>query len=309
MAHQGERAAHADVPRPARADRGVDHRQPKRAARVMERAASDPGRPGGPQDVRGCLDRHAALSQPAAERPRAGDRRGQLVCRRASALRCAGVVFLHAFCRALRARAHRDPGGSPRAPLGGAAGARVESPPVTAPTIMPKRKRVISAVLAILGIPVLLVLVEAVSFRIAAVGLVAAAHLLPWEWCTDRRPVPMIAFHGTADPEVPYSGGRTWVAPERFPSIPTWTANWARRNRCAPNPLDSAVAADVTRRAYTHCADDAAVVLYTVRGGGHTWPGGKPLPQWFAGRTTQSIDATSLMWAFFREHPLRRHGS
>src|SRR2546427_1164214 len=443
MAHQGERVAHADVPRPARADRGVDHRQPTRAARVMERAAPDPGRPGGPQDVRGRLDRDAARSQPAAGRPRALRRCGLLVCRRARALRCAGVVFLHAFRRALPARAHRDPRGSPRATLGGAAGARVESAPVTAPTIMPKRKRVIGAVLATLGIPVLLVLVEAVSFRIAnrpngsfmssgrkreyllyvprsydrskptplvislhgagmwgaaqketsqwnrvadehgfivvypsgeggggprvwhegggagpsrdvrfisqlidtlaaaynidptriyanglsngggmsfvlsctmsdriaAVGLVAAAHLLPWEWCTDRRPVPMIAFHGTADPEVPYSGGRTWVAPERFPSIPTWTANWARRNRCAPNPLDSAVAADVTRRAYTHCADDAAVVLYTVRGGGHTWPGGKPLPQWFAGRASTRIDATSLMWAFFGEHPLRRHGS
>jgi len=38
---------------------------------------------------------------------------------------------------------------------------------VTAPTIVAKRKRVIGAVLAMLGIPVLLVLVEAVSFRIA----------------------------------------------------------------------------------------------------------------------------------------------
>src|SRR5438309_4352186 len=167
MAHQGERAAHADVPRPARTDRGVDHRQPKRAARVMGRAALDPRDAGRRQDGRGCLDRHAALSPPAAERPRAGDRRGLLVCRRASALRCAGVVFLHAFRRALRARAHRDPRGSAGATVGGAAGARVESPPVTAPTIMPKRKRVIGAVLAMLGIPVLLVLVEAVSFRIA----------------------------------------------------------------------------------------------------------------------------------------------
>src|SRR3989454_10554774 len=442
MAHQGERVAHADVPRPARADRGVDHRQPKRAARVMERAAPDPGRPGGPQDVRGRLDRDAARSQPAAGRPRALRRRGLLVCRRARALRCAGVVFLPAFRRALPARAHRDPRGSPRANLGGAAGARVESAPVTA-TMMKSRKGVIAAVMVLIGLRVLLVLVEAVWFyvsnrsngsfvssgqkreyllyvprgydrskptplvislhgaglwgaaeketsqwnrvadehgfivvypsgeggggprvwhegsgarpsrdvrfiselidtlaaaynidptriyanglsngggmsfvlsctmsdRIAAVGLVAAAHLLPWEWCTDRRPVPMIAFHGTADPEVPYNGGRTWVAPERFPSIPTWTANWARRNRCAPKPLDSAVAADVIRRAYTHCADDAAVVLYTVRGGGHTWPGGKPLPEWFAGPTRTSIDATSLMWAFFGEHPLRRHGS
>ncbi len=34
------------------------------------------------------------------------------------------------------------------------------------------------------------------------------------------EPVPMIAFHGTADRQVPYNGGRTWVAPVRFPSIP-----------------------------------------------------------------------------------------
>src|SRR2546426_7776346 len=166
MAHQGERAAHADVPRPARTDRGVDHRQPKRAARVMGRAALDPRDAGRRQDGRGCLDRHAALSPPAAERPRAGDRRGLLVCRRASALRCAGVVFLHAFRRALRARAHRDPGGSPRAPLGGPAGARVESPPVTA-TTMKSRKGVIGAVLVLIGLPVLLVLIEAVSFYVS----------------------------------------------------------------------------------------------------------------------------------------------
>ena len=142
------------------------------------------------------------------------------------------------------------------------------------------------------------------SDRIAAVGMVAAAQLLPWRWCTDQRPVPMIAFHGTADPQVPYKGGKTFVAPVWFPSVPAWTANWARRNRCAPNPVDSAMAADVTRRSYTNCADDAAVVLYTIHGGGHTWPGGKPLPEWFVGRTSNSIDADSLMWAFFREHRL-----
>ncbi len=144
------------------------------------------------------------------------------------------------------------------------------------------------------------------SDRIAAVGMVAAAHLVPFSWCTDPRPVPMISFHGTADLFTPYHGGSSWVAPRPFPNVVTWTANWARRNRCDPNPIDSAVAADVTRRSYTGCADDAAVVLYTINGGGHTWPGGKPLPEWFAGSTTRSIDASSLMWAFFREHPLRR---
>jgi polyhydroxybutyrate depolymerase len=71
------------------------------------------------------------------------------------------------------------------------------------------------------------------SHRIAAIGAVAAAQLLPWSWCADSRPVPMIAFHGTGDRLTPYNGGKVWLAPETFPSIPTWTANWARRNRCA----------------------------------------------------------------------------
>ena len=144
------------------------------------------------------------------------------------------------------------------------------------------------------------------SDRIAAVGMVAAAQTMPWRWCTDERPVPMIAFHGTADPEIPYNGGSSWISPRPFPSTPKWTANWARRNRCGPDPVDSVVAPDVTRRTYRGCAGDAAVVLYTVRGGGHTWPGGMELPEWFVGRTTQSINATSLMWEFFVEHPLRK---
>lgn len=139
--------------------------------------------------------------------------------------------------------------------------------------------------------------------RIAAVGMVSAAQTLPWNWCTDPRPVPMIAFHGTADPVVPYAGGRTWVAPRAFPNVPAWTANWAQRNRCASNPVDAAVAANVTRRAYTACADGADVMLYTIRGGGHDWPGGRPVPEWLCGPPSRGIDATREMWAFFRGHP------
>jgi polyhydroxybutyrate depolymerase len=144
------------------------------------------------------------------------------------------------------------------------------------------------------------------SDRIAAVGMVASAQLLPFDWCTDRRAVPMIAFHGTADRTVPYHGGKSWVAPVAFPDMPTWAADWARRNRCSPNPVESAAAADVTRLEYTDCADAAAVVLYTVMGGGHSWPGGGPLPEWLVGPTSRSIDATSQIWAFFREHRLVR---
>ena len=144
------------------------------------------------------------------------------------------------------------------------------------------------------------------SHRIAAVGTVSAAQDQPWSWCADSRPVPVITFHGTAD-LVPYNGGKVWVSPRPFPSVPTWTANWAQRNQCGPNPIESVVAADVTRLEYANCADEAAVVLYTIRGGGHSWPGGKPLPEWMVGPTNRSIDATSLMWAFLREHRLLRN--
>jgi polyhydroxybutyrate depolymerase len=141
------------------------------------------------------------------------------------------------------------------------------------------------------------------SNRIAAVGLVGAAQTLPWRWCTDEKPVPVISFHGTADPVVPYNGGASWISPRPFPNVPNWSANWAQRNRCRGKPVEATVTSDVTRREYTKCAANAAVVLYTIHGGGHTWPGGMELPEWFVGRTTRSIDATSSMWAFFTEHP------
>ena len=149
----------------------------------------------------------------------------------------------------------------------------------------------------------------ALADRIAAVGMVGAAQTLPWSWCTEHRAVPMIAFHGTADKFAYFNGGQSWVAPHPFPSVPIWTANWARRNHCRPEPRESAVAAGVTRREYTHCADDATVVLYIIQGGGHTWPGGEPLPEWFAGSTSRRIDATDEMWTFFRAHPLSGRGA
>jgi polyhydroxybutyrate depolymerase len=138
--------------------------------------------------------------------------------------------------------------------------------------------------------------------RIAAVGMVSAAHLVPWSWCPDRRPMPMVAFHGTADPSTPYAGGRSWITSKPFPHIPTWTANWAQRNRCAPDPVDANVASTVSRRTYTGCADNAPVVLYTIHGGGHDWPGGAPLPEWLSGPPSRGIDATKVMWEFFQAH-------
>jgi len=155
------------------------------------------------------------------------------------------------------------------------------------------------------------------SNRIAAFGMASAAHTLEWSWCTDRRPVPVIEFHGTADPIVPYGGGlpTSAFAPTKFdpnarpfPNMPAWAASWAQRNGCASQPADTTVAANVTRREYTGCANGASVVLYTLEGAGHQWPGGKQLPQWWVGPPSTAVDATKLMWQFFREHPLVSEG-
>lgn len=138
--------------------------------------------------------------------------------------------------------------------------------------------------------------------RFAAVGMVGSALLEPSTWCKSTRPVPMIAIHGLRDRVAPYRGGSSWIAPWFAPFLP-FGADWARRNRCAPTAEDVVVRDGVTRREYKRCADDATVVLYTLRDGGHTWPGGAELPEWFLGKTVKEFDATLEMWRFFEQHP------
>jgi polyhydroxybutyrate depolymerase len=142
------------------------------------------------------------------------------------------------------------------------------------------------------------------SDRIAAVGFVSGAYLLPWESCNPCRPVPAIVFHGTADPIVPFEGGPSSSFELPFPNIPAWVATLAEQRGCAPSPVDLPEAGAVTGVQYTGCEEDAEVVFYTIHGGGHTWPGGEGMPEVITGITNYDIDATRLMWEFFQAHPL-----
>jgi polyhydroxybutyrate depolymerase len=137
--------------------------------------------------------------------------------------------------------------------------------------------------------------------RIAAIGIVAGLLPTTLGACRPSRQVPVMMFHGTADPIVPYAGGRFRRA-GTFPSIPEWAAALARRNGCSDPPREIPAKGEVSGIAYKGCP--AEVVLYTIQGGGHTWPGGKPIPAWIAGRTSMDIDATRSFWEFFQEHPL-----
>jgi polyhydroxybutyrate depolymerase len=145
--------------------------------------------------------------------------------------------------------------------------------------------------------------------RIAAVAMVGAALLVPFESCADARPVPMIAFHGTADTAAPYYGGPSWVTSIPLQDVPAFVAKWAKRNRCAASREEPRLTPDVSRLTYHECAGGADVVFHTVYDGGHTWPGGGAVPKWFAGRTTSSINATRELWSFFEAHGRRGRDS
>ena len=148
------------------------------------------------------------------------------------------------------------------------------------------------------------------SDRITAVAPVAGVEF--FEACKGR-PVPVIAFHGTADPFVPYAGGgldATTIAGQHYwkGAIPAGLPQhrgvdeamrrWAAHNRCDPQPVEERVSPEVRKRTWRGCS--AATVLYIVDGGGHTLPG-RPVPGFEAsfGHTTMDIDATALMSEFF----------
>lgn len=142
------------------------------------------------------------------------------------------------------------------------------------------------------------------SHRIAAMGVVAAAQTLTWDWCGNAAPLPVMTFHGTADKFVPYRGGTSIVSNGvAFPDVRQWVSQWARRNQCSGPAVEMPAAASVRRLSYANCSNNADVVLYTVDGGGHTWPGGGFMPPWIVGRTARDLNATRLLWDFYRQHP------
>jgi len=139
--------------------------------------------------------------------------------------------------------------------------------------------------------------------RIAAIGIVSGTYLFPWDECNPSRPVPVIVFHGTADPFIPYDGGLPKELNIYSPAIPAWVDELSRRNGCNDHPLELHAIQEVLGLQYTNCTANAEVVLYTVVDGGHSWPGVNAMIEQIAGHTTMAIDATDVMWEFFQTHP------
>lgn len=143
------------------------------------------------------------------------------------------------------------------------------------------------------------------SDRIAAIAPVAGVLGVPAETCAPPRPVPVLHFHGTSDPMVPYQGG-TPIIPQLgvgivFRSVADTMTHWRSANGCSGNEQTFYQNGDTTCVEWPDCALGSGTALCTIDGGGHTWPGGVPIP---AGKTSSDIDATATMLAFFAAHPL-----
>ena len=139
--------------------------------------------------------------------------------------------------------------------------------------------------------------------RFAAIASVASTmpfYLL--DICDSTLPIPVMVIQGTDDPVVPWTGVKN-----AYLSAAQTIGYWGDHNRCsgdfAVETLPDIAPADhtlVMRQQLEGCAAD--MVLYGVYWGGHTWPG-HPINVAQLGQTSQDVDATALIWEFFKAHP------
>ncbi len=145
---------------------------------------------------------------------------------------------------------------------------------------------------------------------IAPVGAIMGQALS--KKCTPPLPISVLNIVGEKDPLMPFGGGQVtlpFVGGNLGAVLSTdeTQAFWVRQNRCAdPHPsfIRGLLGKDGTRiekTAYLECTDRSQVTRLTVRGGGHTWPGGHQyMRQWIIGKTSQQLDASQAVWDFLK---------
>ena len=160
-------------------------------------------------------------------------------------------------------------------------------------------------------------LARELSQKITAVAPVAG--LMPEDItssCTPQKPVSLLIIMGTDDPLVPYNGGYVEAGGRKrgkVLSAQDTISFWAKINGCKLYPQmgweqdkETSDGTRVKKEIYNQCKDGVKVILYTIEGGGHTWPGGlQYLPESIIGKTSRDLDANQLIWNFFKESSIR----
>lgn len=153
------------------------------------------------------------------------------------------------------------------------------------------------------------------SERFAAVAAVAAQLSDALKDKQPQNPISIMLVNGTQDPLVPFNGGHVRVTKwgrsrGKILSTLETVEHFHQSNDCT-HLAETFTLADkepedgtrVELKKYSGGKDNAEVVLVTIIGGGHTWPGGM---QYFSpqrvGKLCKDINASEMILAFFMEH-------
>jgi polyhydroxybutyrate depolymerase len=118
--------------------------------------------------------------------------------------------------------------------------------------------------------------------------------------CHPARPVAVLAIHGTADHSLAFNGG----TPPGFAPIPTVIDRWRALDGCN-GPIQVSGQGVVQTRASLACRSGTAVVLMTIEGGGHAWPGSWSwdFPRRLRPTVSGPFNTADVAWTFFAAHP------
>jgi polyhydroxybutyrate depolymerase len=115
-----------------------------------------------------------------------------------------------------------------------------------------------------------------------------------------RTGLPVLTFHGRADPVVPYVGGLNEAGDSAFTSVEESVAFWVDTNGCRTPPAEEYLdIRGIVRSSYAQCREDAAVVSYMVPDGGHVYFGG--LQELTRNLLSRNVYATDIIWDFSKD--------
>ncbi len=148
--------------------------------------------------------------------------------------------------------------------------------------------------------------------KIAAVASVSATMPEPlFPVCKPARPVSVMFMHGTKDPIVNIDGGVIGRKNGRNISLKEAANFWREIDHTSSGssqelPDQVQDGTHVDREVYSKGKKDTEVVVYTIEGGGHAWPGGvQYMPAILVGKTTRNFRATEVIWEFLQKHKLK----
>lgn len=151
--------------------------------------------------------------------------------------------------------------------------------------------------------------------RIAAIAPVAGGLAESYRGqFMPAEPVSVCIMQGVDDPIVPIEGGEVRFGGRGnvLPTVQTLRL-WVAQDSCK-GPLKTTSLPDtdpsdgcrVKLQQWANGANGAEVVYYRMEGGGHTWPGGAQyLPKLIVGPVCRDVEATAVIWQFFKTHPKR----